>query len=72
VAILATGRPTRIEVVRQSLDGDHTVRLQEQESQHRPLPRAAQLDRPRVADCLKRPEDPEFEHGGDGNASIAP
>jgi hypothetical protein len=45
--------------------------VQEQERECRPLSWAAQADRAVVADRFERPEDPELEHAGDGNASIA-
>jgi hypothetical protein len=54
-------RAVAVEILGDPLDGDDPVGVQEQDRQHGPLPRAAEPQRPRLADNLEWAEDFEVQ-----------
>jgi hypothetical protein len=66
------GRRPRVRpVVREPLDRDDAVRVQQQDRQRRPLPRPAESHRAVLGDDLERSQHAELEHGRDGSRSVA-
>jgi hypothetical protein len=52
----------RIEIVRESVDGHHPIRVQEQDPERRALFRPAEPNGTVLVNDLERPEDSELEH----------
>ncbi len=66
------GRATGVQIVREALDRDDAVRVQQQDRERRALTRPAEPDRAAVADDLQRTQHAELEHSlADGSRSVA-